>query len=141
MMYPAVVEFTESLISDVKAVNGDTILFGNLPAGTAPGVYSGPTDAQTSAQELQSAHEARARLFELALSQAGLNDAIVSSSLADDIYPVWCHKEDGWFQVDGFPCGLLPHILVVLQDMATRGNNVQAINVTKELTHLITLKD
>ena len=143
-MHPAVIEFTESLIADVKASKGDSILFGNLPAGTAPGVCSGPVETDTPVAELaelESAHEARALLISQATSQAGLDDAIITSTRSDDLHPVWCHLEDGWFQVDGFPCGLLPHILVVLQDMATRKHSVHTIHLTEELTHLITLKD
>jgi hypothetical protein len=141
-MHPAILEFTESLIADAKMSGADKLLLGHLPAGTNPGVYSGPVDTGTPVAELESAHKARALLTELAMSQAGLNDAIVTSSLSNDSYPVWCHipKQSGWFQVDGFPCGLLPHILVVLSDMATRGNNVQTINVTEALSHEVTLK-
>jgi hypothetical protein len=142
-MHTAVVELTASLIEDIKASGADKLLLGNLPAGTTPEVYSGPVETETGHAKFQAIHNAKCAQLDLALSQAGIDDSIVTSSLPDGIYPVWCHipSQDGWFQVDGFPCGLLPHVVLELQDMAKRGESIQTLHVTNELAHLVTLKD
>lgn len=142
-MQTAVAELTAALISDVKASGADRLLFGNLPLGTSPGTYSGPVDMSTSDAEMNARHHAQAQRIARALSDVGLDGATVTSDLQGGDFPIWCHIPDQneWFQVDGVPCALLPHVIVELQNMAQRGEAVQRLHVTRELAHMATLKD
>ena len=142
-MHTAVAELTAALINDMKATGADKLLLGNLPPDTPPGTYSGPVDTSDRTPELESARESRAKLVALARSESGVDTPPVTSSLPDGQYPLWCHIPDqnGWFQVDGIPCELFPHVVVALQDMASRGDSVQTLHVTNELGHIATLGD
>ena len=46
----------------------------------------------------------------------------------------------GWFQVDGLPCHVLPHIVAEIQTMLRDEDTNLALNLQEDMSYLIELK-